>query len=142
MASLFICYSNEFRADAKNVMMQNAAHSLDFTTLITNRDVLIQDAHVFNTKIPLEGPATDQKSSGRCWIFAALNVFRLEVMKKYNLEEFELSQGYMFFWDKFEKSNCKLRTTRDTCTIFPYLLHTLTKPIFVHLSPSQGSSSA
>ena len=88
-------------------MVQNAAHSLDFTTLITNREVMIADNHVFNTKIPIESMVTNQKSSGRCWIFAALNVFRVEVMKKYNLEEFELSQGYLFFWDKFEKSNCK-----------------------------------
>ncbi|KAF9950901.1 hypothetical protein BGZ70_001190 [Mortierella alpina] len=95
----------EFRHDPKNLMVQNAAHSLDFTTLTTNREVMINDNHVFNTKIPTESMVTNQKSSGRCWIFAALNVFRIEVMKKYNLEEFELSQGYLFFWDKFEKSN-------------------------------------
>ncbi|KAI8351085.1 bleomycin hydrolase [Mortierella sp. GBAus27b] len=105
--------SNEFRADAKNVMMQNAAHSADFMTLITNRDVLIQDTHVFNTNIPFESPVTDQKASGRCWIFAALNVFRLEIMTKYNLEEFELSQGYLFFWDKFEKCNWFLECMID-----------------------------
>ncbi|KAG0306874.1 hypothetical protein BGZ98_001527 [Dissophora globulifera] len=103
--------SNEFKADPKNLMVQNAAHSLDFTTLITNRDVLIEDNHVFNTKI--ESMVTNQKSSGRCWIFAALNVFRVEVMKKYNLEEFELSQGYLFFWDKFEKSNWFLECMID-----------------------------
>ncbi len=103
-----IVLSEEFRQDPKNLMVQNAAHSLDFATLTTNRDVMINDNHVFNTKIPTESMVTNQKSSGRCWIFAALNVFRLEVMKKYNLEEFELSQGYLFFWDKFEKSNCKI----------------------------------
>lgn len=100
-------YSADFVADPKNLMVQNAAHALDFSTLLTNREVMIADNHVFNTKIPIESMVTNQKSSGRCWIFAALNVFRVEVMKKYNLEEFELSQGYLFFWDKFEKSNCK-----------------------------------
>ncbi|KAF9359579.1 hypothetical protein BGX26_012023 [Mortierella sp. AD094] len=105
--------SNEFNADSKNLMVQNAAHSIDFSTLITNRNVLIEDNHVFNTKIPIESPVTNQKSSGRCWIFAALNVFRLEVMKKYNLDEFELSQGYLFFWDKFEKSNWFLECMID-----------------------------
>ncbi|KAF9425747.1 hypothetical protein BGZ76_003087 [Entomortierella beljakovae] len=105
--------SSEFNKDPKNLIAQNAAHSLDFTTLITNRNALIEDNHVFNTKIPIESSVTNQKSSGRCWIFAALNVFRLEVMKKYNLDEFELSQGYLFFWDKFEKSNWFLECMID-----------------------------
>ncbi|KAG0202704.1 hypothetical protein BGX28_004871 [Mortierella sp. GBA30] len=105
--------SQEFKADPKNLMVQNAAHSVDFSTLLTNREVLIADNHVFNTKIPTESLATNQKSSGRCWIFAALNVLRIEVMKKYNLEEFELSQGYLFFWDKFEKCNWFLECMID-----------------------------
>ncbi|KAF9192692.1 hypothetical protein BGZ51_005081 [Haplosporangium sp. Z 767] len=105
--------SHEFNADAKNLMVQNAAHALDFSTLITNRSVKIADNHVFNTKIPTESSVTNQKSSGRCWIFAALNVFRVEVMKKYNLDDFELSQGYLFFWDKFEKSNWFLECMID-----------------------------
>lgn len=50
-------------------------------------------------------PITNQKSSGRCWIFAALNVIRIPVMKHYNIEEFEFSQAYLFFWDKIERAN-------------------------------------
>lgn len=96
-------------------MAQNAAHNLDFSTLLTNRDAISDDQHVFNVNIANEAKVTNQKSSGRCWIFAAMNVFRLEIMNKYNLEEFELSQSYLFFWDKFEKSNCK-------CTRFVLLL--------------------
>lgn len=64
------------------------------------------DRPVFNVKIPLEGaPITNQRSSGRCWLFAATNVFRVPLMKKYNLKEFELSQAYLFYWDKIEKAN-------------------------------------
>jgi len=48
---------------------------------------------------------TNQKASGRCWIFAALNTLREAVGKNCNMEQFELSQNYMAFWDKFEKSN-------------------------------------
>ncbi|MBQ6470160.1 MAG: C1 family peptidase [Lachnospiraceae bacterium] len=48
---------------------------------------------------------TNQKASGRCWIFAALNVLREQVAKNCNIEQFELSQNYMAFWDKFEKAN-------------------------------------
>ncbi len=50
-------------------------------------------------------PATNQKSSGRCWIFAGLNVLREKIAKKYNLTDFELSQNYVAFYDKLEKSN-------------------------------------
>ena len=47
---------------------------------------------------------TNQKQSGRCWIFACLNQMRVPFMKKYNLEEFEFSQTYLFFWDKVKFS--------------------------------------
>lgn len=52
------------------------------------------------------GNVADQKQSGRCWMFAALNTMRHEMQQKYNLpDDFELSQSYQFFWDKFEKAN-------------------------------------
>jgi len=52
------------------------------------------------------GDVADQKKSGRCWMFAALNTMINEKKKKFNLpDNFELSQAYQFFWDKFEKSN-------------------------------------
>ena len=50
-------------------------------------------------------PVTNQKQSGRCWIFAGLNVLRELIAKKHNLKSFELSQNYTAFWDKFEKIN-------------------------------------
>ena len=43
---------------------------------------------------------TNQKSSGRCWIFAALNAIRIPFAKQYNMDEFEFSQAHLFFWDK------------------------------------------
>ncbi len=51
------------------------------------------------------GDATAQKASGRCWMFAALNVMRLELMRKLNIENMELSQSYPQFYDKLEKAN-------------------------------------
>jgi len=58
--------------------------------------------------------ATAQKASGRCWIFAALNVLREVVAKNCGLEEFELSQNYIAFWDKFEKINYFLESVIDS----------------------------
>ncbi len=51
------------------------------------------------------GAVANQKQSGRCWIFAALNTMRHSIQAQYKLKDFELSQNYTFFWDKFEKSN-------------------------------------
>jgi len=55
-------------------------------------------------------PATNQKASGRCWIFAGCNVLREKIAKKYDLEDFELSQNYVAFFDKFEKCNYLLES--------------------------------
>lgn len=58
-------------------------------------------------------PVANQKQSGRCWIFAGLNVIREEAAKKYDLKSFELSQNYTAFWDKFEKINYFLQSMDD-----------------------------
>lgn len=77
--------------------------------------IKIADTQNFNTKISLEGsPVSDQRSSGRCWIFAASNLFRVAIIRKYNLKEFELSQGYLFYWDKLEKANYFLEQIIET----------------------------
>ena len=55
-------------------------------------------------------PVTNQEHSGRCWLFAAANVLRERVAQKLNLEQFELSQSYLAFWDKFERANYLLET--------------------------------
>lgn len=75
----------------------------------------MKDTQIFNVAIPHEGsPVTNQRSSGRCWIFASTNVFRVAIMKKYELEKLELSQSYLFFWDKVEKANFFLESILET----------------------------
>lgn len=60
------------------------------------------------------GKITNQQSSGRCWMFAALNTMRVQVMRKLNLDTFELSQTYTFFYDKLEKANYFLEAILST----------------------------
>ena len=60
------------------------------------------------------GKITNQKQSGRCWMFAALNTMRFAVMQKLNLESFELSQNYTLFYDKLEKANYFLENILET----------------------------
>ncbi|MCI9229868.1 MAG: C1 family peptidase, partial [Lachnospiraceae bacterium] len=67
----------------------------------------------FSVKLK-QGAVTNQKQSGRCWMFAALNTFRFRIIRKLNLENFELSQSYLFFYDKLEKANFFLESILDT----------------------------
>ena len=61
--------------------------------------------------------AANQKSSGRCWIFAATNVLRERIAQACNLEKFELSQSYLAFWDKFERANYFLESILETADL-------------------------
>ena len=67
----------------------------------------------FSIKLENKG-VTDQKSSGRCWLFAGLNILRYKTAEKYNLSKFELSQSYNFFFDKLEKANLFLEKIIET----------------------------
>lgn len=106
-------FSERFEGDrngrvAMNAVVKNGinAASEDFRTVRRTR-------HEFSVKIDT-GEITDQQRSGRCWMFAALNVMRLEVMGNLNLKTMELSQNYPMFWDKFEKTNYFLENILDT----------------------------
>lgn len=102
---------------------------------LTQRKAAIADTQVFNLKLsneitrkfalcPLIGAGTDsrvaynqavtnQMSSGRCWLFASCNVARLAFAKKYNVDDFQFSQSYLFFCDKLEKANYYLENSID-----------------------------
>ena len=75
---------------------------------------------VYNVSVTPHLKVTNQKSSGRCWLFAALNVVRREMCEKYNLDNFEFSQSYLFFWDKLERMNynleCIIKTKNEPVT--------------------------
>ncbi|KAJ7098554.1 peptidase C1B, bleomycin hydrolase [Mycena belliarum] len=65
----------------------------------------------FNVELDFKtGPIANQGMSGRCWLFASTNVLRYSVMRKLNLDDFQLSQNFLYFWDKLEKSNYFLET--------------------------------
>ena len=67
----------------------------------------------FSDVVPTKG-ITDQKSSGRCWLFTGLNVLRSKAIQKYDLPGLELSQLYLFFYDQLEKANLFLQGVIDT----------------------------
>ncbi|KAI5297955.1 deoxyhypusine hydroxylase, partial [Ascosphaera pollenicola] len=108
-------WHDELLKDPKNLLAIRAISQNGPGAILTSPSSKITTPHIFNTKIPTEGaPITNQRSSGRCWLFAATNVFRVALMKRYNLDAFELSQQYLYFWDKFEKANWVLEHAIDT----------------------------
>lgn len=79
-----------------------------------NRSIAVkQKRNIFSHEIDT-GKITYQRSSGRCWIFAGLNMLREKISKKINVKDFELSQNYLMFWDKLEKANFFLNNIIET----------------------------
>ncbi|KAL7341776.1 peptidase C1B, bleomycin hydrolase, partial [Rhodotorula toruloides] len=56
---------------------------------------------------------TNQKSSGRCWLFSATNLLRIALARKLDLDDFQFSQSYLFFWDSLSKANYFLEQMLD-----------------------------
>ena len=103
----------EFAADPSNRVAQNAVTNVQLPDLTLNRDLVQDIDDSFSTKLD-EWKVTAQMKSGRCWLFATLNLFRVGAMKKMNLKNFEFSQAHTHFWDKFERSNHLLEAIIDT----------------------------
>lgn len=101
-----------YKQTPESKALQNAIGGNDINKLALNRSNINNDAY-FSNKVNSKG-ITDQKSSGRCWIFTGMNVVRAQVIAKYNLPEFMFSMNYLFFWDQLEKSNLFLQAIIDT----------------------------
>jgi len=120
------CYSQTITEkellDIQKTYNNNSAETKAITNAITNNDIkklaLSNDNNsfgdfYFSDKVKTKG-ITNQESSGRCWLFASLNVMRPKVIEKYNLSNFEFSQNYSFFWDQLEKANLFLEEIIET----------------------------
>jgi bleomycin hydrolase len=95
---------SEFQMDSFTRAMYNAVSNNDIVNLAINRDLVRENNNLYNHKIKTKG-ITNQQSSGRCWLFAGLNIMRPIVRDKYKLGTFEFSEIYLTFWDKMEKAN-------------------------------------
>ena len=106
-------FRTSFEADPSARIAQNAVTSTDINDVALNRSIVTETDFSFSTLLD-DWEVTNQKQSGRCWMFAALNLMRVGAMKTMNLKNFEFSQNYMFFWDKFERANYFLEQIIDT----------------------------
>ncbi|MBF1727108.1 MAG: C1 family peptidase, partial [Streptococcus sp.] len=97
-------YKESFQSKPERIVAQNAAVKNGLKGSSETVASVVENQPVYS--IDLEhGKVANQKASGRCWMFAALNTFRHRLFNNFKLEEFELSQSYTFFWDKYEKAN-------------------------------------
>lgn len=106
-------YEKAFDADRANQVAMRAVTTNGVVKAATNQEVYRRDRHQYSISLE-QGNITNQKQSGRCWMFAALNCLRFQVMQKLNLESFELSQCYTMFYDKLEKANYFLESILET----------------------------
>ena len=106
-------FSTAFSSNPVNRIAMNAVTSAGLLAASKNPMAQRESRHSYSISLE-QGEITNQKQSGRCWMFAALNTFRFEVMKNLNLKTFELSQNYTLFYDKLEKSNYFLESILET----------------------------
>lgn len=110
---MLVNLQNSFQYTGSDKAILNAIANNDINKLALNLSNSNLNDTYFSHKVKTKG-ITNQKSSGRCWMFSGMNLLRAKVIAKYNLEKFEFSQNYLFFWDQLEKSNLFLQAVIDT----------------------------
>lgn len=106
-------FEKDFRGCRANRVAMSAVSGVGVNAAAKNPEAFRTDLHQYSLRLE-QGDMTNQKHSGRCWMFAALNTMRFRVMRKLNLKTFELSQAYTLFYDKLEKSNYFLENILET----------------------------
>jgi bleomycin hydrolase len=125
-------FNKSFNSSSSNQLARNALIQNDINKVAVHWENFSKINHIFSNTISKQLPVTNQKSSGRCWGFAGLNLLRLEIVKNYNLSNFEFSQNYFMFWDKLEKANYFLENilkTLDQNYDSRLMMHLLQAPV-------------
>jgi len=110
---MLVDLQKSFQNTASDKAILNAIANNDINKLALNLSNSDLNDTYFSHKVKTKG-ITNQKSSGRCWMFSGMNILRAKFIAKYNPEKFEFSQNYLFFWDQLEKSNLFLQAVIDT----------------------------
>ncbi|MEB8400857.1 C1 family peptidase [Enterococcus casseliflavus] len=97
-------FAQAYQDNNKQTALQRSVVKNGITASAENVSAKVNNVPVFSVDVTT-GKVSNQKQSGRCWMFAALNTFRHKMLNDFNLKEFELSQNHTFFWDKYEKAN-------------------------------------
>ena len=102
-----------YAGTAADKALRNALGQTSIATLAINAENARMMDTGFSDRVPTKG-ITNQKQSGRCWLFTGLNVLRAAAIRKHDLGEFQFSQNYLFFYDQLEKANLFLQGVIDT----------------------------
>src|SRR5580698_6756531 len=103
----------DFAANPAYRLAQNAVTRVSVDDVAINREILNSTDHSLSTLLD-DWKVTNQERSGRCWLFAGLNLLRVGAMKKMGVKDFEFSQNYAMFWDKIERANYFLEAIIET----------------------------
>ena len=106
-------FQANFEASPTSGLMQNVVTQRDVNEVALNRTIVTGAAHTFSNVLD-DWSVTNQARSGRCWMFAGLNMFRAETKDVLNVKQFEFSQNYLMFWDKLERANFLLEGIIET----------------------------
>ncbi len=85
-------------------MSQNAVASVGIMDASINYELVNKNPNVFSKELTI-GRITNQKQSGRCWMFAGLNTLKVSVLKNFKLQDIKFSHNYLYFFDKLERAN-------------------------------------
>ncbi|MCQ2095280.1 MAG: C1 family peptidase [Bacteroidaceae bacterium] len=110
---LLLDMESKNKMTASDKALHNVLAVTNVATVAVNQANQTEKNTYFSNSVPSKG-ITDQKSSGRCWLFTGLNVLRSKVINRMGLQELEFSQVYCFFYDQLEKSNLFLQAVIDT----------------------------
>jgi len=102
-----------YQGTSSDKAIRNAISNNDINKLAVSSESKNNFDTYFSHKVNSKG-ITNQKSSGRCWLFTGLNVFRAKAIAKYDMGDFQFSPNYSFFWDQLEKANLFLQGIIDT----------------------------
>ena len=105
---------SSYEGSTTDKAIRNALNNVDFNTLTVNAGKAATLDDSFSDRVETKA-CTNQRQSGRCWLFTGLNVLREAAIEKNSLpKDFQFSQSYCFFWDQLEKSNLFLQAVIDT----------------------------
>ena len=103
----------DFAASPAYRLAQNAVTRVTVDDVAISREIINGTGHSWSVLLD-DWKVTNQERSGRCWLFAGLNLLRVGAMHKMGLKEFEFSQNYAMFWDKIERANYFLEAVIET----------------------------
>ena len=106
-------FRESFDADPNKKLVQNVVTQHDVNDIALSRSIVTESPHSFSIVLDDWG-VTNQARSGRCWMFAGLNLCRVDTRNVLNVKEFEFSQNYLMFWDKMERANFVLEAIIET----------------------------